>query len=177
MDHGIDLDPGSVSALYTISFARPRLIPQRRTDFCVYFALETDEARTLFTDLAQFILALGQRLGGWSVLSNSDQPNLGSRAHPTLQDLAYCWDGVACAYGVLQFSAGPISMLNIRRMFHQTSLICHPLCYFHRYEYFASGIFSDLDDVMMIYVFREMEIAARYVKFLLTFKPLADYSV
>ena len=130
-------------------------------DFCVYFALDTNGAGSLFTDLALFIQTLAQRLNSWSVLKDPDQ--LSPESHPKLQDLAYCWDGIAYAYGVLQFSASQVSLLNIRRMFHQTSLICNPHCYFHRYEYFASGVFLDMDPISIWFVFREMEIAAQYV--------------
>lgn len=157
------LDANRVSVLYTISFSTPRVIPERRRDFSVYFALETEGPGTVFTDLALFIRALGQKLNRWSVLDDTDQLNPANPAHPALQDLAYTWDGVACALGVLQFGANPMPMLNIRRMFHQTSSIFHPLCYLHRYEYFSSGIFLDMDHVTILLAFHEMEMAARYV--------------
>ena len=156
-------DADCVSALHALSFTKPCLIPERRADFSVYFALDTNGAGTLFTDLALFIQALAQRLNKWSALDNTDWLSPRSPAHPTLQDLAYCWDGVTSAYGVLQFSANRVSVLNIRRMFHQTSLICNPHCYFHRYEYFANGVFVDLDPVSVLFVFQQMEVAARYV--------------
>ena len=117
----------------------------------------------MFTDLALFIQTLARRLNHWSVLEDIDQWSPGSPAYPKLQDVAYCWDGVAYAYGVLQFSASRVSVLNIRRMFHQTSLICNPQCYSHRYEYFATGVFLDVDPATTWFLFREMEIATRCV--------------
>jgi len=72
-------------------------------------------------------------------------------------------DSIACAYGVLQFSADPVPTLNIRRMFHQMSSICSPYCHLHRYEYFATGIFSDLDQRSILQMFGEMEVCAQYV--------------
>ena len=163
LDCNAALDANRVSALYTISFTNPRLIPERRRDFCVYFALETEGPGTFFTDLALFIRTLGQKLNRWSVLDDTDQLNPANPAHPALQDLTYTWDGVACAFGVLQFGANLMSVLNVRRMFHQTSLIFHPLCYLHRYEYFSSGIFLDMDHVSILLAFHEMEVAAQYV--------------
>ena len=116
-----------------------------------------------FTDLALFIQTLAQTLNKWSVLEDPDQSSPESPAYPKLQDLAYSWDGIACAYGVLQFSASRVSVLNFHRMFHQMSSICNPHCFFHQYEYFASGVFLDMDLVLIWFVFHEMEIAARYV--------------
>ena len=131
----------------------------------------------MFTDLALFIQTLAQRLNQWSVLEDADRCSPGSPAYPKPQDLAYCWDGVAYAYGVLQFSASRVSVLNIRRMFHHTSLICNPHCYFHRYEYFGSGVFLDVDPVTIWFLFREMEIATRCVCSvkILRFKLLTPY--
>ena len=156
-------DADHVSVLHTLSFTRPCLIPERRADFSVYFALDTNGAGTLFPDLALFIQALAQRLNRWSVLDNTGQCSLRSPAHPRLQDLAYCWDGVTSAYGVLQFTATRVSVSNIRRMFHQTSSICNPYCYFHRYKYFANGFFLDLDLASISLTFQQMEVAAQYV--------------
>lgn len=157
------MDVNRLSVLYTISFTDPRLIPNRDTDFCVYFALETAGAKSLSTDLALFIRTLGRKLAMWSVVDDPDRLNPGDASHPKLQDIAYSWDGVACAYGVLQFSACPVPTLNIRRMFHQTSLICNPHCHTHRYEYFTSGIFSDLDHGSILQMFGEIEVCAQYV--------------
>ena len=157
------MDAGRLSTLYTISFTNPRLIPSRDDDFCVYFALETVGTRSLSTDLALFVRTLGQTLNTWSVLNDPDQLNPGNPLYPKLQDIAYSWDGVACAYGVLQFSADPVPTLNIRRMFHRTSRICSPHCCVHRYEYFASGVFSDLDHRSISQTFGEMEVSAQYV--------------
>ena len=152
-----------LSTLYTISFTRPRLNPDRDGDFCVYFALESSGSKTIMTDLALFIRAVGQELIKWSVLRNPNRLSSGNPAHPVLRDLAYSWDGVACAYGVLQFSAIPVSVMNIRRMFHRTSKISGPFCPSHRYEYFSSGILSDVPREMLSLVFTEMEVAAQYV--------------
>ena len=152
-----------LSTLYTISFTNPRLNPEQDGDFCVYFALETAGAETLVLDLALFIRALGRNLIRWSVLGNPHRLNPDNPAHPILRDLAYCWDGVACAYGVLQFGASAVSVMNVRRVFHRTSQICGPFCQTHRYEYFASGIFSDLERAAIPPVFAEMEVAAQYV--------------
>ena len=157
------MDATRLSVLYTISFTDPRLIPTRDTDFCVYFALETVGVRSLSTDLALFVRTLGQKLTMWSILDDPDRFNPGNPHHPKLQDIAYSWDGVTCAYGVLQFSAGPVSTLNIRRTFHQTSLICSPHCHIHRYEYFASGIFSDSGHRSILQTFGEIEVCAQYI--------------
>ena len=157
------MDTDRLSTLYTISFTDPRLIPFRDNDFCIYFALETVGARSLSTDLALFIRTLGQKLNMWSALDDPDQLNPGNPLHPKLQDIAYSWDGVACAYGVLQFSADLVSASNIRRMFHRSSRICSPHCYTHRYEYFASGVFLDLDHRSILRTFSEMEVSAQYV--------------
>jgi len=116
LNYNIDMDTNQLSVLYTISFTDTRLIPTRDTDFCVYFALETVGARSLSADLALFIRTLGQKLNAWSALNDPDRLNPGNPLHPELQDIAYGWDGVACTYGVLQFSANPVPMLNIRRM-------------------------------------------------------------
>ena len=152
-----------LSTLYTISFTRPRLNPDRDGDFCLYFALESSGSKTIMTDLALFIRAIGRQLIKWTVLGNPDRLSSGNPAHPVLRDLAYSWDGVACAYGVLQFSAIPVSIMNIRRMFHRTSKISGPFCHTHRYEYFLSGILSDVPREMISLVFTEMEVAAQYV--------------
>lgn len=168
-----------ISALHTISFTNPRLYRNGDGDFCIYFALETAGAETLVTDLALFIQTLGRRLIRWSVLGSPDRLGPNDPAHPVLRDLAYCWDGVACAYGVLQFGASPASVMNIRRMFHQKSQIYGPFCQVHRYEYFASGIFSDVEQVAIPQVFTEIEVAAQYVysnKFLLTLGSLTHGS-
>lgn len=154
------MDAERISTLHTISFTHPRLHPNG--DFCVYFALETQEAGTLVTDLALFIRGVGQRLIKWSVLGHLDRLGPGDQMHPTLQDLAYCWDGIATAYGILQFTARPAAVMNIQRVFHRTALICAPLCQTHRYEYLATGIFSDVERWTVPLVFNEMEIAARY---------------
>lgn len=152
-----------LSTLHTFSFTTPRLDPNRDGDFCVYFALESHGAETFITDLALFIRALGQKLTRWSVLGHPDQLNPDNPAHPALQDLAYCWDGVACGYGVLQFRAPPVSVMNVRRVFHRTSRIHGPFCHAHRCEYFASGVFLDMEPVVTRMVFTEIEAAAQYV--------------
>ena len=157
------MDAERLSALHTISFTTPRLNPNGDGDFCVYFALETLGAGTFVTDLALFVRALGQKLIKWSVLGHPDQLDPDNPAHPVLRDLAYCWDGVACVYGVLQFSARPVSVMNIRRVFHRTSRIFGAFCQAHRYEYFATGIFSDMEQLVIPLVFTEMEVAAQYV--------------
>jgi len=163
LDYNIDMDTNQLSVLYTISFTDPRLIPTRDTDFCVYFALETVGVRSLSADLALFIRTLGQKLNAWSALNDPDRLNPGNPLHPKLQDITYGWDSVACAYGVLQFSANLVPMLNIRRMFHQTSEICNPHCGTHWYEYLANGIFLDLDHRSILQMFSEMEVIAQYV--------------
>jgi hypothetical protein len=152
-----------LSTLHTISFTTPRLDPDKDGDFCVYFTLETSGAETFVTDLALFIQALGKKLIRWSVLGHPDRLDPNNPAHPVLRDLAYCWDGVACAYGVLQFGARPVSVMNIRRVFHRTSRIYGPFCQAHRHEYFASGIFLDVEQAVIPLVFTEMEVAAQYV--------------
>jgi len=157
------MDVERLSSLYTISFSNPRLDPAKDGDFCVYFALETAGAETLVSDLALFIRTLGWNLIRWSVLGDPHRLGPNNPAHPVLRDLAYCWDGVACAYGVLQFGVGPVSVMNIRRVFHRTSRICGPFCQAHRYEYFANGIFSDVERAAIPQVFTEMEVAAQYV--------------
>ena len=164
LDYNVDTDANRLSVLYTISFTDPRLIPFRDEDFCIYFALETVGATSLSTDLALFIRTLGQKLNTWSALDDPDRLNPGNPLHPKLEDLAYSWDGVACVYGVLQFSANPVPTLNICRMFHQTSRICSPYCYVHRYEYLASGIFSDLNDKSVLQTFGEIEVSVQYVR-------------
>ena len=163
MDYNIDTDVDRLSTLYTIGFTNPRLIPSRHNDFCVYFALETVGVGSLSTDLALFVRTLGQELNAWSALDDPNRLNPGDPLHPKLQDIAYSWDGVACAYGVLQFSAAPVPTLNIRRMFHQLSRICGPHCHLHRYEYFARGVFSNLDHRSILRTFGEMEVSAQYV--------------
>ena len=152
-----------LSTLYTISFTEPRLDPTKDGDFCVYFLLESRGSKTFVTDLALFIRALGRDLIEWSALGNPDHLGPGDPAHPALRDLAYCWDGVACGYGVLQFRATPISVLNIRRNFHQKSRIFSPLCSHRRHEYFATGTFADAEQIVLPLAFTEMEMAARYV--------------
>jgi len=157
------MDVEQISALYTISFSHPRLHPNSHGDFCIYFALETKGTGTLVTDLALFIRNIGQKLIKWSVLGHPDCLGPGDPIHPTLQDLAYCWDGVATAYGVLQFSAQAVAAMNIRRVFHRTASVCAPFCHIHRYEYFATGIFLDVDRTTLLSMFNEMESAAQYV--------------
>jgi len=169
------MEVGRLSSLYTISFTEPRLDPTRDGDFCVYFALETIGAETLVSDLALFIQALGRNLIRWSVLGNPHRLGPDNPAHPVLRDLTYCWDGVVCAHGVLQFGATSVSVMNIRWVFHRTSQICGPFCHAHRYEYFANGIFSDVERAVIPQVFTEMEVAAQYVhsnQFLPIFKLL-----
>src|SRR5882757_2727742 len=73
--------------------------------------------------------------------------------HPILQDLMHSWDGITYAYGVLQFSANYVSAMNIRRAFHRTSKIYGPFCQTHRYEYFASGVFLDVEQAGIPKVF------------------------
>lgn len=157
------MDVEQISTLHTISFSHPRLHPDGHGDFCVYFALETPGTETLVTDLALFIRSVGQKLIRWSVLGHSGRLNPGNPMHPVLRDLAYCWDGVATAYGVLQFSAQPVAVMNIQRVFHRSALMCAPFCPVHRYEYFATGIFLDMERRALPPVFDEMESAARYV--------------
>ena len=152
-----------LSVLHTISFTNPRLDPDRNGDFCVYFSLESDGPGTFATDLALFIRTLGRELIKWSVLGNSNWLHPGDPAHPVLQDLAYSWDGVTCTSGVLQFSASPVSVMNIRRVFHRTSRILGALCHTHRREYFAHGILADVEPAALRSVFIEMEVAAQYV--------------
>jgi len=157
------MDIEHLSTLYTISFTNPHLDPTRNGDFCVYFTLETTGAEMFVSDLALFIRGLGRDLIRWSVLGDPHRLNPDNPAHPVLRDLTYCWDGVACVHGVLQFGAPPVSVMNIRRVFHRTSRICGACCQAHRYEYFASGVFSDLERVDIPPVFAEMEVAAQYV--------------
>ncbi|KAF9791127.1 hypothetical protein BJ322DRAFT_1104791 [Thelephora terrestris] len=161
LNYDTNMDAEQVSALHTISFCHPRFDPNSDSDFCVYFALETQGVEALVTDLALFIRSVGQKLIKWSVLGHPDHLGPGNPLHPTLQDLAYCWDGVATAHGVLQFSAEPVAVMNIQRVFHQTALICAPLCLIHRYEYLATGIFSDVEQWTLLLAFNEMELAAR----------------
>lgn len=151
----------NISSLCTLSFSQPRLNPENHNAFCIYFALETQGAETLVTDLAIFIRNIGQKLIKWSVLGNPDKLEPDNPMHPILQDLAYCWDGVATAYGVLQFDAQPIAVMNIQRVFHRSALICAPFCHIHRYEYLATGIFLDVERWTIPLVFGEMESAAR----------------
>lgn len=157
------MDLEQLSTLHTISFTNPRLDPDEDGDFCVYFALESHGSESFVTDLALFIRALGQELIKWSVLGHPNRLNPNNPAHPMLRDLAYCWDGIACGYGVLQFSAIPVSVMNIRRAFHRTSRLRGAFCHAHRYEYFARGIFSDMEPAVLPLVFTEMEITAQYV--------------
>jgi len=157
------MNVGHLSTLRTISFTNPRLDPDSDGDFCVYFTLETPGAETFVTDLALFVRDLGKELIRWSVLGHPDRLNPDNPAHPVLRDLTYCWDGVTCVHGVLQFSASPVSVMNIRRVFHRTSRIFGPFCQAHRYEYFASGIFLDVERAVIPVVFSEMEAAAQYV--------------
>jgi len=175
LNYAINMEVEQLSTIYTISFTNPRLNPNKDGDFCVYFTLETDGAETLVSDLALFIHTLRQKLTRWSVLGYADQLDPDNPAHPVLRDLAYCWDGVACAHGVLQFGATPVSVMNIHRVFHRTSRICGPFCQAHRYEYFASGVFLDVERAAILPVFTEMEVAAQYVyskQFLLIFEWL-----
>jgi hypothetical protein len=153
-----------VSSLYTISFSHPRIHPNRHGDFCVYFALETQEAGTLTTDLAVFIRGVGQKLIKWSVFGCSNRLGPGNTMHPSLHDLAYSWDGVATAYGVLQFSAPPVAVMNIQRVFHRTASICAPFSHTRRYEYFATGMFLDVEWKTIPSVFNGVESAAQYVR-------------
>ena len=153
-----------LSCLHTISFTNPRLNPNRDGDFCVYFILESDGPKTFATDLALFIRTLGRELIKWSVLGVPHRLNPGDPAHPVLQDLAYSWDGVTCVSGVLQFSASPISVMNIDRAFRRTSRIVGGLCHAHRYEYFANGIFAAVERAVLLSVFTEMEVAAQCVR-------------
>jgi len=118
----------------------------------------------LVTDLALFIQDVGWKLIKWSVLGHPDRLGPGNPIHPKLQDLAYCWDGVATAYGVLQFSAQPVAVLNIQRVFHRTASVCAPFCHIHRYEYFATGVFLDVEQWTLPSVFDEMESAAQCVQ-------------
>ena len=153
----------NLSTLYTISFTKPRLDPTMDGDFCVYFLLESRRSQTFVTDLALFVRALGRNFVKWSALGDPDHLGPGNPAHPALRDLAYSWDGVASCYGVLQFRATHVSVMNIRRNFHQLSHIFSPLCSHSRYEYFATGTFEDAEDTLLPLAFTEMEIAAQYV--------------
>ena len=157
------MDISQLSTLHTISFENPRLDSDGTGDFCVYFTLEAAGAESFVTDLALFIRTLGWRLIKWSVLGHPGRLGPNDPAHPVLRDLAYCWDGIACGYGVLQFHASPVSVMNIRRMFHRTSRICGPFCQTHRYEYFASGVFLDVELAAIPPVFADMEVAAQCV--------------
>lgn len=152
-----------LSTLHTISFTHPRLDPTQEGDFCVYFSLESSGSETFVTDLALFIRTLGQRLNEWSVYGRPNRFDPGDPAHPVLRDIAYCWDGIACGHGVIQFSADVVSVMNIRRMFHRTSRIFGAICQHHRYEYLASGVFLDVESAVLPLVFTEMETAAQYV--------------
>lgn len=163
MNYNTDMRVEDFSTLYTISFTEPRLDPNRDEDICIYFALDSAGSGTFVTDLVVFIRTLAQELMKWSVLGDPTHLDPGDPAHPVLRDLAYCWDGVGCSYGVLQFNATPISIMNIRRKFHQTSRIFSPLCHQHRYEYFASGVFSDAEPALLLEVFTAIEVAAQYV--------------
>ena len=158
------MDAERLSTLYTISFTNPRLDPSKDGDFCVYFTLETAGAETFVSDLALFIQTLGRNFIRWSVLGDPHRLYPDNPAHPILRDLAYCWDGVACTHGVLQFGATPVSVMNIRRMFHRTSRICGPFCHVHRYEYSASGIFLDVERSAIPPMFTDIEVAAQYVQ-------------
>lgn len=167
------MNTDQLSTLHTISFTNPCLDPDKDGDFCVYFVLETDRVEKLVTDLALFIRDIGRTLIGWSVFGHADQLTAGNPAHPALRDLAYCWDGVTCAYGVLQFSATPVLVMNIHWAPHQTSQIYGPFCPAHWYEYFTSSIFSDVEQATLPLVFAEIEVAAQYVcstRFLLIFE-------
>jgi len=152
-----------LSALHTISFTNPRLDPDQNGDFCVYFTLDSDGPQTFATDLALFIRTLGRELIKWSVLGNPHRLNPGDPIHPVLRDLAYSWDGVACISGVLQFGASPVSVMNIRRVYHRTSRVIGGLCNAHRYEYFAHGIYAAVERETLLPVFTEMEVAAQCV--------------
>ncbi|KAF9645224.1 hypothetical protein BDM02DRAFT_3131239 [Thelephora ganbajun] len=120
LNYNIDMDVKHISALHTISFSHPRLHPNGHGDFCIYFALETQEVGTLVTDLALFIQDIGWKLIKWSVLGCPDCLGPGNPIHPVLHDLTYCWDGVATAYRVLQFSTQPVAVMNIQQVFHRT---------------------------------------------------------
>lgn len=163
MNYEVSMDANRLSTLYTLSFADHRIDTSISSDFCLYFTLETYRTNTFIGDLAMFLRTVGRQLMMWSVLGNPDELDSGSPAHPVLHDLTYCWDGVTCGYGILQFIAPYVSVMNIRRMFHQTSRVCNPLCQDHRYEYVASGVFSDVERASIPSVFAEIEIAARYV--------------
>ena len=99
----------------------------------------------------------------WSVLGHPNWLNPNNLAHPMLRDLAYCWDGIACGYGVLQFSAIPVSVMNICWAFHRMSRLCGTFCHAHHYKYFSCGIFSDMEPAVLPLVFTKMEITVQYV--------------
>ena len=170
------MDAKRISTLYTLSFTYPCLQPDSHGDFCIYFALETQGAETLVTDLALFIWSVGQTLIRWSVLRHPSRLGPGNPIHPILRDLAYCWDGVATAYGVLQFSAQPVAVMNIQRVFHRTALICAPFCHAHRYKYCSTGMFSDVERKTLPLVFDEMESAAQYVSSV-WFHPIFEFLI
>lgn len=165
LSYNTNMDTNQISTLYTISFSNPRLHPDSQGDFCVYFALETQGAETLVTNLALFIRSVRRKLIRWSVLGHPDCLRPGNPIHLILRDLACCWDGVATAYGVLQLGTPPVAVMNIQWAFHRTTLICTPFCHAHWYEYFATGIFLDVEWRTLPLVFDEMESAARYASF------------
>jgi len=170
------MDVKQISALHTVSFSDPRLRPDSHGDFCVYFALETQGAETLVTDLALLIRSVGQKLIRWSVLGHPSRLGPGNPIHPVLRDLAYCWDGVTTAYGVLQFSAPPVAVMNVQRAFHRAALLYAPFCHTHRYEYFATGIFLDVERRTLPLVFNEVELAVQYVPSV-QFRPIFEFLI
>jgi len=163
MNHNVSMNPDRLSTLYTLSFTRPRIDPYYNGGFCVYFIIETYGTETFICDLALFIRILGQKLAQWSVLGSHNRLDPTNPAHPTLHDITYCWDGIACGYGVLQFRAPPASLMNIRRMFHRASQICDPFCETHQYEYLASGMYSDVEQMSIPRVFTEIEAIAKCI--------------
>jgi hypothetical protein len=156
-----------VSSLYMISFSHPRIHPNRHGDFCVYFALETQEAGTLDHRPCRVHprcrTEADQVVSFW-VLQPPRTWEYTNTMHPSLHDLAYSWDGVATAYGVLQFSAPPVAVMNIQRVFHRTASICAPFSHTRRYEYFATGMFLDMERKTIPSVFNGVESAAQYVR-------------
>ena len=163
LNYDTNMNVGQLSTLYTISFSYPHIHPDCHGDFCIYFTLETQDTGTLVTDLALFIRDVGRKLIKRSVLRCSNRLEPGNPMHPSLQDLVYCWDGVATTYGVLQFSTQPVAAMNIQRGFHCMASICTPFCPTRRYEYFATGTFADTERETLPLVFNKMELAAQYV--------------
>ena len=163
LNYETDMKINKLSTLHTISFTNPCLDPSWDGDCCIYFTLETSGAETFVTDLTLFIWTLGWKLIRWSVLGHPDRLDASDPAHPMLQDLAYCWDSVACVHGMLQFCASPVSVMNVCRTFHRMSRICRPFCHAHQYEYLVSGIFLDVERGAIPPMFTDMEVAAQYV--------------